>query len=159
MALASIGGTVFGTVLMVPGITFVVGETFNCDCKASEQVPSLIFGYGLMGLGAATGSLLGIMGAGALMDGEGRAGPTFAGVALGALLGAAVGGPMLFVMGPASLVFVIAGPIIGGILAYEGSHDEAIAKKQRLTRAGVRVMPVVSTTRSGGLLGGLAGSF
>ena len=84
---------------------------------------------------------------------------------LSALLGGLVGTSLGAVSGTVSentLVLILGlgiGPIIGSIVGYEVSHSLADPVPTPPRGGGVEVMPVVSATPRGGLMGGLVGRF
>ncbi|WP_407740022.1 hypothetical protein [Hyalangium sp.] len=57
-----------------------------------------------------------------------------------------------------SIPLLIVAPLVGGISFYEKSHERAVAQQQ-VASAGVRMLPVVSVSPSGGLVAGLLGQF
>lgn len=112
------------------------------------------------GVGGTLGAALPIYFTGNLFDGQGRFGYTLLGAALGAMPSAlfafrAVGDAELI-----GAVFYCVTPIVGGFLGYGLSHRSAVARPPpRMLLPGAQVVPVVTMSREGGLVGGLAGRF
>jgi hypothetical protein len=115
--------------------------------------------FALTSLGATAGATACIYWIGRALGGQGKLPPTI----LGALVGAAVGA----VSGTVSsdnLVLLLGlgiGPIIGAVVGYEISHslEDASSAPTSRRQTGFEVLPVVSATPRGGLMGGFAGRF
>jgi hypothetical protein len=125
--------------------------------------------YAGTALSVALGAGLGVMGAGYLLDGRARLGA----VLFGALAGSAVGGALARSRGTGlldgeTIILLWAGPVIGATLGYALS-DVLFPDPSRRIRAVppasededeyALVLPVIGTTRTGGIIGGLAGRF
>jgi hypothetical protein len=152
-----LGGTVLGLVGGIPGAVIAIEAAF-CDGCGSDA--GFLAGASLSFAGLTLGSALGIKGLGSLLDGEGRFLTTLVGTSLGALGGLALG----FIVGlgaGSELWFIpaLAGPIVGGIIAYENSHANALRELSAPSPSGAAVLPVVSVSPQGGIIGGLVGRF
>jgi hypothetical protein len=152
-----LGGTVGGTLGAIPGtILFAANLCFSTCSDESET--GAIFGLGLAFAGLVFGTAYGIDVGGDFMDGHGRFLPAAGGVALGSLVGLLGAGAVGNSSGEAGLLFAILGPVVGGIVGYELSNTPPVQRPvARASRT--QVMPLVTTTPSGGLMGGLAGRF
>jgi hypothetical protein len=116
--------------------------------------------YTGMATSAAFGAAVGVTAVGKLLNGRG----TFLPTVLGALLGTASAATIGFTADPNTALFVavvLAGSALGATTGYAISEIYAPAPTRPAPRAGsgVSVMPVVSATRTGGLIGGLVGRF
>jgi hypothetical protein len=116
--------------------------------------------YAGMATSAAFGAAVGVTAVGKLLDGRG----TFWSTALGALLGTASAATIGLAVEPRTAVFVgvvLAGSALGATMGYAISEIYAPAPTRPAPRAGtgVSILPVVSATRTGGLVGGLVGRF
>jgi hypothetical protein len=149
-----LGGSVLGLIGGVPGAVLAVSEAFCDGCGSDGE---FLLGVSLSFAGLTVGSALGIKGLGSLLDGEGRFLSTLVGTSLGALGGLGLGLIIAFSAGSELwFVPVLAGPIVGGIIAYENSHAAALRER---SAPETTVVPVVSVSPRGGIIGGLAGRF
>jgi hypothetical protein len=153
MALELLGGSLLGFVGFVPGAYVMI----NGDIHGNETQ----FGVGLSltGIGLTAGATFGVVGAASLLGGEGRFLPTLAGSGLGlvgGMLAALALGPQI---GEAAFLALIMGPPIGALIGYEYSHAKALESGPAPTASAPRVMPLVTVTPRGGILGGLVGRF
>lgn len=151
-----LGGTVLGIAGGFPGAALAVGEAF-CDGCGSEA--GFLAGVSLSFVGLTVGSALGIKGLGSLLDGEGRFLSTLAGTTLGGLGGLGLGLIIAFAGSELWILPVLAGPILGGIIAYENSHANFLQEHSAPSASGTSVIPVISVSPQGGIIGGLAGRF
>lgn len=119
-----------------------------------------------VGLSASIGAGLGVVAVGYLLDGRARVGAAMGGALVGSAVGAAI--PLLSGKEPESAVpFMLAGTALGATLFYALSDaffpdpTRAIAPdgKDEDEDEYAWVLPMVSTTRTGGIMGGLVGRF
>ncbi|HYI00815.1 hypothetical protein [Hyalangium sp.] len=158
LLLEVLGGTVGATVGFIPG-GLVILSAFcieSCDDGAESRA---ILGLGLALAGIAGGTAIGITGAGSLLQGEGEYWPTAGGAAIGTLVGSIVGLALASSADEAALIPVLVGPIMGGMIAYELSHSNAVARRQLRRTSQPQVVPMATVTPRGGFIGGLAGRF
>ncbi|HEX8702412.1 MAG TPA: hypothetical protein VF815_26500 [Myxococcaceae bacterium] len=103
-----------------------------------------------------TGSLT-VYGMGRFLNGMGTLGPTMLGGALGTGLGVA----LLFASEGSAWYLAPLAPALAAAVAFEISNSfvRASLPPPRDIFAGIQVMPVVSATPAGGVLGGLVGRF
>jgi hypothetical protein len=159
-----LGGAVVGFVSAYPAFTlsFVTCEALFDD---DEAIDCLILGtYAGTALGVSIGAGIGVMAIGHLLDGRGQMGAALAGALAGSAVGAAIGFSydMDFV-DMSVLLFV--GPVVGATLLYTLSDAffPGPARKVAPAREEVdeyaRVLPMISTTRTGGIIGGIVGRF
>jgi hypothetical protein len=119
-----------------------------------------LVGFSALGsLGATVGATGCVYFAGEALGGQGRFLPALLGGLVGTSLGAVSG-----TVSENTLVLVLGlgiGPIIGSMVGYEVSHSLADPVSGPLSRRGrgFEVLPVISATPRGGLLGGLVGRF
>jgi hypothetical protein len=152
--IGSMGGAMLGAI--------VSGFVLLPFCLESLRAPSsgCIVGFvALASLGATAGTTACVYWVGRALGGEGRLPPTILGALLGATLGAVSG-----TVSSNNLVLFLGlgiGPIIGAVVGYEISHslEDASSAPTSRRRTGFEVLPVVSATPRGGLMGGLAGRF
>lgn len=120
--------------------------------------------YSGTALSVSIGAGLGVMAVGYLLDGKARFGATLGGALGGSVLGLAIGlssGRKLLETAP----YLFVGPILGATFFYtlsdaffpETTRTVAPARKEADEYA--RVLPMVSTTRNGGIIGGLVSRF
>ncbi len=153
VALELLGGSLIGFVGLLPGAYLSIRGI------SSESSDQFFTGLAVMAVGLSTGASLGVVGAGGLVGVEGRFLPTFAGAGLGmgaGLLLALTIGPTV---GEIAFIPMLAAPIIGAIVGYEFSHARALATEPAPTETAPQVMPLVTVTPRGGILGGLVGRF
>jgi hypothetical protein len=151
-----LGGSALGLIAGIPGGLILAEAAFS-----SGSTVGTIVGGGLAVAGLSFGSALGIKGLGSLLDGEGRFLTTLAGASVGglgalglALIVALVGGP-----GELGIIPVLIAPIVGGIIAFESSHANALQERSAQSSSTASVVPVISVSPRGGVIGGLAGRF
>jgi hypothetical protein len=120
--------------------------------------------YAGTALSASIGTGLGVMAVGYLLDGRARTGATLGGALMGSALGLTIGlaaGMDFLELSPLLLV----GPAVGATLLYALSDaffpdpTRTVAPARKEVDEYARVMPMVSTTRTGGIIGGLVGRF
>jgi hypothetical protein len=143
---------------IIPGGLLIVSAFCTDGCSGDEESRAIL-GLGLALAGFAGGAALGITGAGSLLHGEGEYWPTAGGAALGTLAGTLLGLALASTLDEAALVPFLAGPVIGGMIAYELSHSNAIARRHRNPALTPRVMPMATVSPHGGVIGGLVGRF
>jgi hypothetical protein len=157
ITLGFLGGSVLGIAAGIPGAILAVEGAF---CDGCESTGGFFAGVSLSFAGLTLGSALGIKGMGSLLGGEGRFLSTLAGTSLGGVSGLALGLIIGFAAGSELWIIpTLAGPIVGGIIAYELSHANALRENPALSSSGTGVIPVVSVSPGGGIIGGLAGRF
>jgi hypothetical protein len=157
VTLEFLGGSLLGFAAGTPGAYIAIASAF-CDGCGSES--GFFAGVGLSFAGLTLGSALGIKGMGSLLGGEGLFLSTLAGTSLGGLSGLGLGLIIGFAAGSELWIIpTLAGPIVGGIIAYEMSHANALRARSTLSSSEMAVLPVVSVSPGGGIIGGLAGSF
>ena len=151
-----LGGTAASaaTLLLVYGLYSLDPQ----DCDGFFCNPSLFFfGRGVGGLGLAVGPPLAIWLIGERFDQRGRLWPTLAGGVLGTLASVL----SLFALAdrvPVALNVAVCGiwPVVTTMLLHEFTRAPAWSQP---TASGPRVLPMVSTSQHGGLVGGLVGTF
>lgn len=157
VTLEFLGGSVLGLAAGIPGAIIAINGAF-CDGCGSES--EFFAGVSLSFAGLTLGSALGIKGMGSLLGGEGRFLGTLAGTSIGGLSGLGLGLIIGFVAGSELWIIpTLAGPIVGGLIAYELSHANALEGRSALSSSGTGVIPVVSVSPGGGIIGGLTGRF
>jgi hypothetical protein len=157
VTLEFLGGTALGLAAGIPGAIIAVNGAF---CDSCESEVGFFAGVSLSFAGLTLGSALGIKGMGSLLDGEGRFLTTLAGTSIGGLSGLGLGLIIGFAAGSELWIIpTLAGPIVGGIIAYELSHENALQERSALSSSGTGVIPVVSVSPRGDILCGLAGRF
>jgi hypothetical protein len=118
-----------------------------------------------VGLATSIGAGVGVVAVGYLLDGRARVGATIA----GALVGSVVGGVIALSTGKESVdlaPFLWVGPVLGATLVYALS-DAFFPDPTRIIVPDekeeedeyARVLPMISTTRTGGIIGGIVGRF
>ena len=152
-------GGVSGVVSLIP---LLLITTPWCHGNIIDGVPdgpcSSFFQAGVSTI-AAFGATVGVTAVGKLLYGRGR----FWHTALGALVGTATG--FLFALAydmdnPFRTATVLAGSALGATVAFAISDAYAPeSKSPARAGTGVSILPVVSATRTGGLIGGLVGRF
>lgn len=128
------------------------------DCDGSFCDYSVLFlGLGVGAVGLAVAPPLAIWLVGERFEGTGRFWPTLAGGVLG------TAGSVLSLIAlandtPAEISLAVAGlwPIVGSMILHELTRTPSYAMH---AGSGARVLPVVSLSRHGGIVGGLVGSF
>jgi hypothetical protein len=150
-------GTVAGAVGAIPG-TLLVFETICFDSCSGD--PAGVYVGLVLAVGGLIGaSALGIDLVGDAMGGQGRFWATALGTVLGALGGLIAGGAVAATAGAAGLIPAILGPAVGGVIAYEISHSSVIDEAAAASASRPRLVPLVSVSPGGGVIGGLAGRF
>lgn len=152
-----LGGTVLGIAAGIPGAILAIEGAF---CESCESLGGFFAGASLSFAGLTLGSALGIKGLGSLLDGEGRFLTTLAGTSLGALGGLGLG--LVIGWGAGSELWfipILVGPLVGGIIAYEISHANFRWEHAVPGPSGSELLPVISVSPRGGIIGGLAGRF
>lgn len=152
--IGSFGGAMAGAI--------VSGFVLLPFCLESLRDPSrgcIVSFLALASLGATAGATACIYWMGGALGGQGRLPPTILGALLGATMGAVSG-----TVSSNNLVLFLGlgiGPIIGAVVGYEISHslEDASSAPTSQRRTGFEVLPVLSATPRGGLMGGLAGRF
>lgn len=154
-------GAVMGAGSIIPifflNIPFCGGDliegTAGVGCRITYLGPIALIG--------ATGAGLGVAGVGTILQGQGRIGATLA----GAVVGAAGGISLAFATDVKKLeTFALYGLVssaLGATVVYaltDAFFPEPPFATSR-ARQGLSVLPVLSATRAGGLMGGLAGRF
>jgi hypothetical protein len=148
-------GAVGGAIGVIPGALIT-----SAACDESCFQGTLIFGLTVAGVGLAGGSALAIHLVGDWMDGQGGFWPTALGTALGTVVGALASLAIAERAGTASIIPLVLGPAVGGVIAYELSHSSAAAEATAAATASrPRLVPLAAMTARGGFIGGLAGTF
>jgi hypothetical protein len=141
------GGGVLG--IIFSGLFLGCSITDGDSCSDWAAYTPLLVG------GWAAGSFT-VYGIGSLLNGEGTLAPTL----LGGAMGVAGGIGLLFVTQGAAVYALPLMPALGAAIGFELSDRyERSLQSERDEFAGVQWMPVLSTTREGGLVGGLVGRF
>jgi hypothetical protein len=150
-------GAVAGFAGAVPGL---LSTGANCDfgvCLITVVVP--------MTVAIVLGTPLGVYGAGRGLGARGSYLASLIGTMLGSIAGllgaataAAIGSEIL------TALTLFAGPVAGAVVGFEVSHASAQSTPPAppgvaAARSSVQLVPVVGLTRTGGILGGLAGRF
>lgn len=139
------GGAILGFIL---GAVLSSCAPFDGGCGPwALLVPTI-------GLGWAAGSFT-VYGMGTFLEGQGTLGSTM----VGGILGMGVGIAVIAVSQGTAWYAAPLAPGLGAAIAYEISNSYVRSLPVRDEFAGIQLMPVLSTTREGGLLGGLAGRF
>ena len=151
-------GTLGGGIGTIPGAIFGSSVCFN-ECGSVDPAASV--GMALGAVGALIGCAATINLTGDWLGGQGDFWPTALGTLLGALGGVGIA-VLAFSSGEVNLVAVFAvlfGPAVGGVIAYEISHARNTRAAPATSSSGPRIVPVLTASRRGGFIGGLAGSF
>lgn len=157
VTLEFLGGSVLGIAGGIPGAVLAISAGF---CDGCESLGGFFAGVSLSFAGLTVGSALGIKAMGSLLGGEGRFLTTLAGTSLGGVSGLGLGLIIGFAAGSELWIIpTLVGPIVGGIIAYELSHANALQARSEPSSPGMGVIPVVSVSPGGGIIGGLAGRF
>jgi hypothetical protein len=157
VTLEFLGGSVLGLAAGIPGAILAVNGAF---CDGCESEGAFFAGLSLSFAGLTLGSALGIKGMGSLLGGEGRFLSALAGTSIGGLSGLGLGLLIGFAAGSELWIIpTLAGPIVGGIIAYEASHADARQERSAPSRSATGVLPVVGVSPRGDILCGLAGRF
>jgi hypothetical protein len=144
---------------VLPGGILFFSAFCSDDCLV-DSPGRFIAGLVLSLAGLSGGTALGIVGGASLVDGQGSYWPTVAGTALGTLSGIVLAIALLAAEEAALIpIPIIVSPVIGGMIGYELSHSSASERTAQLAAPGTRILPVISVHPSGGILGGLVGSF
>jgi hypothetical protein len=154
-AVTGMMGVILGTVpTAVVAIPFCVGA----DDFDSDPTCAIAIGTGLS-LSYSVGITLGVTLIGNRLGGQGDGVLTFLSALAGAALGSGIG---IATQSTGALILGLSiGPLIGATMGYEISHtlNTQPLGPELQARSGFRVMPVISATPGGGILGGLAGRF
>lgn len=159
-----LGGAVVGFVGIYPSFafSFVACEVLFEGGKATDC--AIAGTYSGTALSVSIGSAIGVMAVGRLLDGRGRFGAALGGALLGSALGTAIGlGSDMDLVELSALLFV--GPAVGATLFYAFSDaffpdlTRPVAPPRKEVDEYARVAPMISTTRTGGIIGGLVGRF
>lgn len=144
---AATGGAIVGFLLGVAAAGCDLSE--GCDDELAVFAPAVL-------TGAVAGSLS-VYGLGNVFNGMGTLLPTM----LGGALGMGVGVAVLFASEGTAWYLTPLAPGLGAAIAYELSNASVRSglPPERDEFAGVRLLPVVSATPRGGLMGGLVGRF
>lgn len=164
-------GILAGTLVGVGGVfpAFVIG-VLACETRPDHASRTSCLETALstgFGVGASLGTGLGVIGVGYLLGGEARSGAVMAGALAGSALGAA------FVLTSAdrsdkdNLVLWVVSPAIGATLLYALSdaffpEPSRVIPRDRDDKPEdeyVRVLPLLTPTARGGIVGGLVGRF
>jgi len=122
--------------------------------------------YSGTAVSASIGAGLGVMAVGYLFDGRARTGATLGGALLGSGLGATIA--LVSDMGIVEMsALLLVGPALGATVFYalsdayfpDPTRRVAPTRKEKEEDEYARVMPMVSTTRTGGIIGGIIGQF
>jgi hypothetical protein len=154
--IGSFGGAMAGAIVS----SFVLLPFCLDALRNPEANTGCIVGFAAFGaLGATAGSTACVYWIGRALGGQGRLLPTILGSLVGVTMGAVSG-----TVSSDELVLILGlgiGPIIGAIVGYEISHsvEESSTEPTSRRRPGFEVLPVVSATPRGGLMGGLVGRF
>jgi hypothetical protein len=154
--IGSAGGALVGAIIS----GFVLLPFCVSALRDLESNRGCLVGFSAIGsLGATLGATGTVYLAGGVLRGRGRFLPTLLGALVGTSLGAVSG-----TVSENTLVLVLGlgiGPIIGSVVGYEVSHSLADPVSKPSVRSGghFEVLPVVSATPRGGILGGLVGRF
>ncbi|WP_044189695.1 hypothetical protein [Hyalangium minutum] len=129
-------------------------------CATSDEKPACGVAIGAsLSVSYAVGVTLGVSLVGRMTGGEGDGLVTFFAALAGSAVGAGIG---VATQSTAGLILGLTlTPVLFAVTAYELTHSMAMQRSQLelQARSKVRLMPVVSVTPQGGLLGGLAGRF
>jgi hypothetical protein len=169
-----LAGALGGLVGIYPvfGLSFVFCDAIHDGSKATDC--ALLLTYAGTALSVSIGAGLGVLGVGHLLDGKARFDATIAGALAGSAVGAVIGlssGLNVYEMAPLLLL----GPVLGATLLYALSETyfpdpKRLAAPARKDKDKDKdedeygdgyacVLPMVSTTRTGGIIGGLVGRF
>jgi hypothetical protein len=144
-----------GTLVILAGYATLSITSDSCN---GDFGGCLVASFLLTMASATAAAPLGVYLTGTLLDGQGSIGSTF----LGSLIGAGVGlgsGLVLALSGVGGTLLVFGVPVFaltGSVIGYELSATDV---RSGATASGMRVVPTLGTTRHGGLVGGLVGSF
>ncbi|HVG58962.1 MAG TPA: hypothetical protein VNA24_10425 [Hyalangium sp.] len=139
--------------LLAAGIVSL--DSMNCDGPCNFLL--LFFGLGIGAGGITLGPTLAVWGIGEALEDRGRFWPTLAGAALGTLSSFVAQTQLSNKVSDEALIAVIGlGPLLGTLTAYELTRRGPLPSKEA---SHLQVLPVVSMSPGGGLMGGLAGRF
>lgn len=160
-----LAGAVVGAVGIYPSFAY---SLLSCEAlfdggKATDCV--IIATYSGIALSVSIGVGIGVAAVGHLLDGRGRFGAALGGALGGSAVGAAIG----LLSSEDDLIkmssYLVVGPVVGAMLLY-GLSDaffpgptRPVAPARKGEDEYARVLPMVSTTRTGGIIGGLVGRF
>jgi len=158
LLLEIVGGSLGASAGIIPGGLLILSAFCDDSCSGGEESRAIL-GLGIALAGFAGGAAVGITGAGSLLHGEGEYWPTAGGAALGTLVGTLAALALASSADEAALIPFLAGPVVGGMIGYEISHSNALARKQRNPALTPVVLPMATVSPRGGVIGGLAGRF
>jgi hypothetical protein len=151
-------GVVGGALAATPG-TIMAGEAL-CLESCSGDGDGVWAGLGLALGGLFLGTAFTITQVGYWMDGQGSFWPTLAGVVVGSLTGLLVGVAVAASAGAPGAIPMILGPSVGGVIAYELSDTrnrsaaaEGAGPEPRI------ILPMMTVSPRGGIIGGFVGTF
>jgi len=148
---------------------FIIG-VMSCENRPDSKSRNSCLDTALyigFGVGASLGAGLGVIGMGFLLGGEARSGVAMAGALAGSALGAALVLTSADRSAGNNLFLMVLSPSIGATLFYALS-DAFFPEPSRVPPRGrddkpkdehVRVLPLLTPTATGGLVGGLVGRF
>lgn len=157
-------GAVGGVVGIIPAYTLSI-LTCVVLLDGSKATDCAIAGtYAGTALSVSIGTGIGVFAVGRLLGGRGQSGAALGGALLGSALGTAIGlGSGVDIVYVSALLLV--GPAVGATLLYaisDGSFPDPtrpVAPPSEEVDEYAWVLPMVSTTRTGGIIGGLIGRF
>jgi hypothetical protein len=150
-------GTVGGAVGAIPGTVLMASAICFDGCSGEDE--AVYVGFVLAIAGVITGTAATVNWMGDVMDGQGSFWPAALGALLGTLGGGIAGAAVAAVAGLAGLIPVILGPAVGAVIGYELSHSGAVEAAAGGVASRPRLVPLVTVSPRGGLIGGLAGTF
>jgi hypothetical protein len=139
-----------------------------CEALLNEESATdclIIATYSGTALGVSIGAGIGVAAVGHLLDGRGRFGAALGGALGGSAVGAAIG----LLSSEEDFIklssYLVVGPIVGAMVLYALSDAffpgpaRPVAPARQEVDEYAQVLPMVSTTRTGGVIAGLAGRF
>lgn len=162
-----VAGSLVGFAGLLPA--FIIGVPV-CESRPTSASRSSCLDTALytgFGVGASLGAGLGVLGMGYLLKGEARTGAVMAGAVAGSALGAA----FLLTYDRRDtkdhLMILVLAPTAGATLLYalsdaffpEPSRPLSRDRKEQPEDEYVRVLPMLTPNRTGGIMGGLVGQF
>jgi len=136
----------------------LLSQQVSCGLDCNEGAYLTL---GVVGVGMALSASAGVLGGGALLDGEGRFLHTLGGAVLAE--GAVLGLMALGLESNEALLSFFVAPLVGALVGYEVSHawkrqEPSLACARREAAPELHVTPIINVTSEGGALG-LAGRF